>query len=113
MLTKSKKTPPAKAPAPKQATKNPADDVGRGSWTRKEFCARHHITMNTYLAMRKAGLGPREISLTGKPWGAQRIPLAAEADWEREGEQREISEAEQNAARAKREAAKARGKREA
>jgi hypothetical protein len=58
--------------------------------------------MNTYLALRKAGLGPREISLTGKPWGAQRIPLAAEADWEREGEQREIPEAERIAARAKR-----------
>jgi hypothetical protein len=97
-------------PLTRRAAKNPAPDVGRGSWTRKEFCARHHITMNTYLAMRKAGLGPREIPLTGKPWGAQRITFAAEADWEREGKQREISEADRIAARAKREAA-ARAKR--
>lgn len=93
---------PRKSNTPKQAAKNPAPDVGRGSWTRREFCARHHITMNTYLAMRKAGLGPREIPLTGVPWGAQRITLAAEADWEREGERREIPEEVMNAARAKR-----------
>lgn len=89
-------------PPTRRAAKNPAPDVGRGSWTRKEFCARHHITLNTYLAMHKAGLGPREISLTGKPCGAQRITLAAEADWEREGERREIPEEVMNAARAKR-----------
>jgi hypothetical protein len=112
-MSRKSKTPPARAPASNHAAKNSAPDIGRGSWTRKEFCARHHITLNTYLTMLKAGLGPREISLTGKPWGAKRITLDAEAAWEREGERRAISEADQSTAREKREAAKARGKVEA
>jgi hypothetical protein len=101
-MPRKSNTPPAQAPAPKQAAKNPAPNVGRGSWTRKEFCARHHISLGTYLAMHNAGLGPREMTLRNKPNGAARISVEADRDWQHECELREIPEADRIANREKR-----------
>jgi hypothetical protein len=101
-MSPKSKTPPAQASAPKQVAKKPAREVERGSYTRKEFCARHHISLGTYLAMHHAGLGPREMTLGDKPNGAARISVEADRDWRHECELREIPEADRVAAREKR-----------
>jgi hypothetical protein len=63
-----------------------ANSVGegvQGSYTLKQFLARHHLSESQYHKLRRAKRGPRTMS-TGEV--SVRISRQAEADWVRERE---------------------------
>lgn len=102
MTRKPKKISDAK-PAPKHSANKTAIPLeSRSSFSVKEFCDRVGIARGTFLNLRKAGLGPKEMRLSGTPYGGIRISVAAEAAWIADCEKRTVDEAEQVAARAKR-----------
>ncbi len=63
--------------------------------TIKEFCARNRISASTYFALKREGLGPREM-LVGR--AGVRISPEAEADWRRAMEARAATASPKEAA---------------
>jgi hypothetical protein len=99
--------PNAPAAAPRKSRAHEPSDVGRASYSIPEFCQRNHISGGTYIALRKQARAPREMRPTGKVNGIVRITPAAEADWQRECEQRAVSAEDIAADRAQRKIARA------
>lgn len=99
------------APAPKLSRAKGPPNTERVAFSIIEFCNRNGISEGNYRLLRDAGKAPKEMRPSGLPHGTVLISLAAEAAWQRECEQRTISEEERAADREKRAAAarKARG----
>lgn len=57
--------------------------------TIKNFCAAHEISLTTYFALKREGIGPREM-LVGKT--GKRITEEAAAEWRRRMEERASSD---------------------
>jgi len=100
--TKLRDTARKPPPTPKKSYVKKSPNTERVAFSIPEFCSRNGISASGYLNLRKAGLGPREMRPSGKPNGTVLISAASEAAWQRECEQRVVSEEERAADREKR-----------
>jgi hypothetical protein len=89
-------------PAPKRSRAKAPPNTERVAFSIIEFCNRNGISEGNYRLLREAGKGPKEMRPSGLSHGTVLISARAEADWQRECEQRVISEEERAADREKR-----------
>ncbi len=79
----TKASPLKSAPRSKRALTADLTDssIEKQSFSRREFCARHGLSLGSYVKLHNAGLGPREMKPSGMSHGIRRISLEAEREW--------------------------------
>jgi hypothetical protein len=80
------------APPPKRSRAKAPPNTERVAFSITEFCARNGISEGNYRLLREAGKGPKEMRPSGLPHGTVLISAFAEAAWQRQCEQRVVSE---------------------
>jgi hypothetical protein len=93
-------------PKPKRSRAKAPPNTERVAFSIIEFCNRNGISEGNYRLLREAGKGPKEMRPSGLSHGTVLISLASEAAWQRDCEQRVISEEAKAADREKRAAAR-------
>jgi hypothetical protein len=89
-------------PTPKRSRAKAPPNTERVAFSIIEFCNRNRISEGNYRLLREAGKGPKEMRPSGLSHGTVLISLASEAAWQRECEQRTVSEEVKAADREKR-----------